>query len=123
MRKVEATISVDRANLMQTDAASLIKDASLNDRVELRVLGDVGAKIRVINIDSPGVEVINLKISLNLGLIFMPSLIYEAAACLLVCLSQTLHFGRANVRCLPLSSLVSREGDVSVFLCFAYLPS
>ncbi|KAK2664438.1 hypothetical protein Ddye_003012 [Dipteronia dyeriana] len=56
-RNVEATIAVDRANLMQADAASLIKDASLNDRIELRVLGDVGAKIRVLNFDSPGVQV------------------------------------------------------------------
>ncbi|KAL5787537.1 hypothetical protein ACOSP7_004486 [Xanthoceras sorbifolium] len=56
-RNVEATIAVDRANLMQADAASLIKDASLNDRVELRVLGDVGAKIRVLSFDSPGVQV------------------------------------------------------------------
>lgn len=42
---------------MQADAADLIRDASLNDRVELRVLGDVGAKIRVLEVDSPGVEV------------------------------------------------------------------
>ncbi|KAL6184171.1 hypothetical protein ACLB2K_045575 [Fragaria x ananassa] len=57
VREVVATIAVDRANLIQADAADLIRDASLNDRVELRVLGDVGAKIRVLNIDSPGVQV------------------------------------------------------------------
>ncbi|XP_061988639.1 uncharacterized protein LOC133707119 [Rosa rugosa] len=57
VRQVVATIAVDRANLIQADAADLIRDASLNDRVELRVLGDVGAKIRVLNIDSPGVQV------------------------------------------------------------------
>ncbi|GKV24217.1 hypothetical protein SLEP1_g33855 [Rubroshorea leprosula] len=57
VRNVEATIAVDRANLMQADAADLIRDASLNDRVELRVLGDVGAKIRVMDFDSPGVQV------------------------------------------------------------------
>lgn len=57
MRQVEATIAVDRVNLLQADAASLVRDASLNDRVELRVLGDVGAKIRVLNFDSPGVQV------------------------------------------------------------------
>ncbi|XVF68093.1 hypothetical protein PTKIN_Ptkin10aG0175500 [Pterospermum kingtungense] len=56
-RNVEATIAVDRANLMQADAANLIRDASLNDRVELRVLGDVAAKIRVLDFDSPGVQV------------------------------------------------------------------
>ncbi|GMI74416.1 hypothetical protein HRI_001110900 [Hibiscus trionum] len=56
-RTVDATIAVDRANLMQADAADLIRDASLYDRVELRVLGDVGAKIRVMEFDSPGVQV------------------------------------------------------------------
>ncbi|XP_061999571.1 uncharacterized protein LOC133716960 [Rosa rugosa] len=54
VRQVVATIAVNRANLIQADAADLIRDASLNDRVELRVLGDVGAKICVLNIDSPG---------------------------------------------------------------------
>ncbi|KAJ0038273.1 hypothetical protein Pint_22566 [Pistacia integerrima] len=57
VRNVEATIAVDRANLLQADAANLIKDTSLNDRVELRVLGDVGAKICILNFDSPGVQV------------------------------------------------------------------
>ncbi|KAJ1419937.1 Late embryogenesis abundant protein [Sesbania bispinosa] len=57
VRQVVATISVDRVNLLQADAADLIRDASLNDRVDLRVLGDVGAKIRVMNFDSPGVQV------------------------------------------------------------------
>lgn len=57
VRYVEATIAVDRANLIQTDAADLIREASLKDRVELRVLGDIGAKIRVMNFDSPGVQV------------------------------------------------------------------
>ncbi|KAM7250797.1 hypothetical protein ACFE04_022680 [Oxalis oulophora] len=55
-RHVEATIAVDRVNLLQADAANLIRDASLYDRVELRLLGDVGAKIRVFNLDSPGVQ-------------------------------------------------------------------
>ncbi|PKI52983.1 hypothetical protein CRG98_026563 [Punica granatum] len=56
-RQVVATIVVDRVSLMQADAADLIRDAALNDRVELRVLGDVGARIRVLNVDSPGVQV------------------------------------------------------------------
>ncbi|KAI4299031.1 hypothetical protein L6164_032526 [Bauhinia variegata] len=56
-RQVVATIAVDRVNLLQADAADLIRDASLNDRVELRLLGDVGAKIRIMNVDSPGVQV------------------------------------------------------------------
>lgn len=57
VRQVVATIAVDRVNLLQADAADLIRDASLNDRVDLRVLGDVGAKIRVMNFDSPRVQV------------------------------------------------------------------
>lgn len=57
VRQVVANIAVDRVNLLQANAADLIRDASLNDRVELRVLGDVGAKIRVLNFDSPGVQV------------------------------------------------------------------
>ena len=59
MRQVEATIAVDRINLQKADAADLVRDASLNDRVELRVLGDVSAKIHVLNFDSPGVQVIS----------------------------------------------------------------
>ncbi|KAL9321450.1 hypothetical protein ACSQ67_013289 [Phaseolus vulgaris] len=55
-RQVIATIAVDRVNLLQADAADLIRDASLNDRVDLRVLGDVAAKIRVMNFDSPAVQ-------------------------------------------------------------------
>lgn len=57
VRNVVATIVVEKVNLLQADAADLIRDASLNDRVDLRVLGDVGAKIRVMNFDSPNVEV------------------------------------------------------------------
>ncbi|XLR30393.1 hypothetical protein S83_058293, partial [Arachis hypogaea] len=37
-------------------SANLMRDASLNDRVELRILGDVGAKIRVMNFDTPDVH-------------------------------------------------------------------
>ncbi|CAN4108052.1 unnamed protein product [Withania somnifera] len=57
VKRVETTIVVDRVNLLQADAADLIREAALNDRVELRVLGDVGAKIRILGITSPGVEV------------------------------------------------------------------
>lgn len=57
VRQVETTVAVDRVNLEQTDAADLIKDASLNDRVELRIMGDVGAKIRLLDVTSPGVKV------------------------------------------------------------------
>ncbi|XP_073310099.1 uncharacterized protein [Primulina huaijiensis] len=58
--RVETTISVDRVNLLQADAADLVRDASLNDRVELRVVGDVGAKIRILGFNSPEVQVISI---------------------------------------------------------------
>ncbi|KAJ9174583.1 hypothetical protein P3X46_013218 [Hevea brasiliensis] len=65
-RQVEATISVDRYSLLQANAAELIRDASLNDKVELRVLGEVGAKIRVLDFDSPGVQVsVNCAIAIS----------------------------------------------------------
>lgn len=70
VRQVEASFAVDRVNLLQADAADLVRDASLNDRVELRVLGEVGAKIRVLSFDSPGVQVCLLSLSPLLPFIF-----------------------------------------------------
>ncbi|RYR58369.1 hypothetical protein Ahy_A05g024092 [Arachis hypogaea] len=40
-------------------SANLMRDALLNDRVELQIFGDVGAKIRVMNFDTTGVQVPN----------------------------------------------------------------
>ncbi|CAI9103926.1 OLC1v1002521C1 [Oldenlandia corymbosa var. corymbosa] len=57
VRQVQTTIAVDRVNLLQADASDLIRDATVNDRVELRVVGDVGAKIRILGFTSPGVQV------------------------------------------------------------------
>ncbi|KAL8150732.1 hypothetical protein V2J09_020540 [Rumex salicifolius] len=57
VKKVETIIAVDRVNLQQADASDLVRDASLNDRVELRVLGEVRANIRIMSFDSPGVQV------------------------------------------------------------------
>ncbi|KAL1812186.1 hypothetical protein ACET3Z_022251 [Daucus carota] len=57
VRQVAVNIGVDRVNLLQADAANLLRDASLNDRVEFRIFGDVGAKIRILGITSPGVQV------------------------------------------------------------------
>ena len=54
---METTVIVNRANLLQADVADLIKDVSLNDRVELKILGEVGAKIRVLDFTSPEVQV------------------------------------------------------------------
>lgn len=57
VKQVAVNIGVDRFNLLQADAANLLRDASLNDRVEFRIFGDVGAKIRILGITSPGVQV------------------------------------------------------------------
>ncbi|XP_074312743.1 uncharacterized protein LOC141648157 [Silene latifolia] len=57
VKNTDTVVSVDRVNLMEADAADLIKDASVYDKVELRVLGDVSARIRVVSFDSPGVQV------------------------------------------------------------------
>ncbi|KAK6156931.1 hypothetical protein DH2020_011179 [Rehmannia glutinosa] len=57
VRRIGTTIVVDRVSLLQADAADLLRDASLNDRVDLRVVGDVGAKIRILGFTSPGVQV------------------------------------------------------------------
>ncbi|KAF8411827.1 hypothetical protein HHK36_004386 [Tetracentron sinense] len=66
VRQVETTVAVDRVNFLQADATDLIKDASLNDRVELRIMGDIGAKIRLLGFTSPGVQVSALSLSLSL---------------------------------------------------------
>ncbi|KAJ9537449.1 hypothetical protein OSB04_030182 [Centaurea solstitialis] len=39
--RVQTTVTADRVNL--EDAADFVRDASLNDRVELRIMGDVNA--------------------------------------------------------------------------------
>ncbi|KAJ0696985.1 putative Late embryogenesis abundant protein [Helianthus annuus] len=57
VRQVQTTVTVDRVNLMQADAADLIRDATTNDRVELRIMGDVRAKIRIVGLTSPAVQV------------------------------------------------------------------
>ncbi|KOM31854.1 hypothetical protein LR48_Vigan01g141000 [Vigna angularis] len=54
--QVISTIVVDHINLLQADTADLIRDASIIDCVDLHILGDVSAKIRVMNFDSPGVQ-------------------------------------------------------------------
>ncbi|XP_047150736.1 uncharacterized protein LOC124822741 [Vigna umbellata] len=64
--QVISTIIVDHINLLQVDAADLIRDASIIDCVDLHILGDVSAKIRVMNFDSPGVQGSGLGESLDL---------------------------------------------------------
>ncbi|CAA7401564.1 unnamed protein product [Spirodela intermedia] len=56
-RLVQASVVVDRVDILQTDAVQLVRDASVSDRVELNVAGDVGAKIRFLGITSPRVQV------------------------------------------------------------------
>ncbi|XP_020584750.1 uncharacterized protein LOC110027595 isoform X2 [Phalaenopsis equestris] len=56
-RLVESRVSVSRFNVLQADAVDLVRDASVNDRVELRVTGDVGAKIRLLGFTTPRVQV------------------------------------------------------------------
>ncbi|KAK9071016.1 hypothetical protein SSX86_009584 [Deinandra increscens subsp. villosa] len=57
VRHVRSTVVVDRVSLMQADAADLVRDVSLNDRVELRIMGDVRARIRIVGLTSPAVQV------------------------------------------------------------------
>ncbi|EHA8588549.1 NDR1/HIN1-like protein 2 [Cocos nucifera] len=56
-RLVQTWVSVSRFNVLQADALDLIRDTTVNDRVELHVTGDVGAKIRVLGFTSPRVQV------------------------------------------------------------------
>ncbi|KAF5186967.1 Late embryogenesis abundant protein, LEA-14, partial [Thalictrum thalictroides] len=56
VKQIQTFVNVDRVNLLQTDATDLIRDATLNDRVELKVFGDVGAKIRILDFTSPTVK-------------------------------------------------------------------
>lgn len=56
-RLLQTRVIVDRFNVLQTDAQDLIRDAAINDRVELRITGDVGAKILVLGFSSPKVQV------------------------------------------------------------------
>ncbi|KAL9259898.1 NDR1/HIN1-like protein [Drosera capensis] len=56
VREVETVVGVERVGVQEGDAAELVRDAEVNDRVELRVLGDVGARVRVLGVDTPAVE-------------------------------------------------------------------
>ncbi|XP_008802088.2 uncharacterized protein LOC103716024 [Phoenix dactylifera] len=56
-RLLQTWVSVSRFNVLQADAVDLIGDATVNDRVELRVTGDIGARIRVLGFTSPRVQV------------------------------------------------------------------
>ncbi|CAM0872389.1 unnamed protein product [Alopecurus aequalis] len=56
-RLLQTRVIVDRFNVLQSDAQDLVRDAALNDRVELRITGDVAAKILVLGFSSPKVQV------------------------------------------------------------------
>lgn len=64
---VETELMVTRVNILQVAAQDLIRDATVNDRVPLRIVGDVGARIRVLQINSPKVQV-----SLNCEIVISP---------------------------------------------------
>ncbi|KAG9451139.1 hypothetical protein H6P81_011104 [Aristolochia fimbriata] len=57
VRTVETRVGVDRVDVTVLSAADLIRDATVNDRVELMVVGEIGARIRVMEINSPKVKV------------------------------------------------------------------
>ncbi|XP_057977989.1 NDR1/HIN1-like protein 13 [Malania oleifera] len=59
VRRLNTTVAVDRVNLLQPYATNLMQDALVRDRVELRILGDVGAKIRLMGVTSPAVQIYN----------------------------------------------------------------
>ncbi|GKB81305.1 late embryogenesis abundant protein, LEA-14 [Tanacetum coccineum] len=56
VRRVESRVNVERVNLLQTDAANLLRDVTVSDRVELRIMGDVSAKIKILGLTSPSVQ-------------------------------------------------------------------
>ena len=56
-RFVETRFAMDRVNVFRSDAVDLVQDATVNDRVELRIAGDVAARIRFLGITSPRVQV------------------------------------------------------------------
>ncbi|WOK93417.1 hypothetical protein Cni_G02114 [Canna indica] len=55
-RLVQTRVVVDRFNVLQANAVDLVRDAALNDRVDLRLTGDVAAKILVLGISTPRVQ-------------------------------------------------------------------
>ncbi|KAL5210572.1 hypothetical protein ABZP36_006195 [Zizania latifolia] len=56
-RLLQTHVIVDRFNVLQADAQDLVRDAAISDRVDLRITGDVGAKILVLGFSSPKVQV------------------------------------------------------------------
>ncbi|KAG6470663.1 hypothetical protein ZIOFF_071740 [Zingiber officinale] len=55
-RLVQTRVAVDRFNVLQADALNLVRDAAINDRVDLRLTGDVAAKILLLGISTPRVQ-------------------------------------------------------------------
>lgn len=58
-RQLQTRVIVDRFNVLQADAQDLVRDAMMYDRVDLRITGDIGAKILVLGFSSPKVQVRN----------------------------------------------------------------
>ncbi|GJT83882.1 putative reverse transcriptase domain-containing protein [Tanacetum coccineum] len=56
VRCVESRVNVERVSLLHTDAANLLRDVTVSDRVELRIMGDVSAKIKILELTSPSMQ-------------------------------------------------------------------
>lgn len=54
---LKALVVVDRLNILQAASADLLKDVSVNDKVPLTINGPVYARVRLLGINSPRVEV------------------------------------------------------------------
>ncbi|GJV13174.1 NDR1/HIN1-like protein 13 [Tanacetum coccineum] len=67
-KNVRVSVYIDRMSLLQTDSDEMVQDIAVNDRVEFRVMGDVNAKIRIIGITSP-----NVQVSIDCAIVISPS--------------------------------------------------
>ncbi|GKC50933.1 hypothetical protein Tco_1073678 [Tanacetum coccineum] len=57
VRCVESRVNVERVSLLHTYAANLLRDVTVSDRVELRIMGDVSAKIKILGLTSPSIQI------------------------------------------------------------------
>lgn len=65
--KLAASVAVDHVNVLQASSVDLLNDATVNDKVMLTISGPVEARIKVLGINSPKVEV-----SVNCHLVIRP---------------------------------------------------
>lgn len=63
---LRAVVVVDRLNVLQAASADLLRDATLNDKVVLTINGPIDARVRVLGIKSPKVQVyVNCQIAVR----------------------------------------------------------